>query len=90
VYLNEYYAYNKNKTNDFNLLNVFFSFLSWILLQQFLVHLKERTTIHIFGEKKTFYFSPDPNGKQRSFNCLGNSGRKVISFGEQSVGGSIS
>jgi hypothetical protein len=33
---------------------------------------------------------PDPNGKQRSFNCLGNSGRKVTSFGEQSVDGSIS
>ncbi len=33
---------------------------------------------------------PEPNGKQRSFKCFGNSGRKVISFGAQSVGGSIS
>lgn len=35
-------------------------------------------------------FTPEPNGKQRSFNFLGYSGRKVTSFGIQSVGGSIS
>ena len=32
----------------------------------------------------------EPNGKQRSFNCLGNSGRNVTSFGAQSADGSIS
>ncbi len=79
----------KKQINEFNQLNVFFSFLFLILLQQLLVDLEKRKIIQILKEKVIF-FSPDPNGKQRSFNCFGNSGRKVISFGVQSVGGSIS
>jgi hypothetical protein len=39
---------------------------------------------------KEFSALPEPNGKQRSFNSFGNSGRNVTSFGAQSTDGSIS
>jgi hypothetical protein len=42
---------NKKKINDFNHLNVFFSFLFLILLQPILVHLEERKIVQVPNEK---------------------------------------
>ncbi len=41
----------KKKINDFNHLNVFFSFLFLILLQPILVHLEERKIVQVPNEK---------------------------------------
>lgn len=76
--------------HDFNHPNVFVSFLLLICSQELLVHLKIERSLIIEVNENQMNWLPEPNGKQRIFNCWGSSGRKVTSFGAQSVDGSIS
>ena len=70
----------------FNVRDVFFSFSTSVSLRPVSVHLEISRYFH----GRTNVRLPKPKGKQRSFSAVGNSGRKVTSFGAQSADGSMS
>lgn len=80
----------KREKKNLNHPSVFVSFFLLICSQGLLVLLERKGERAIEVYEKQMDWLLEPNGKQRSFNSLGNSGRNVTSFGAQSADGSIS